>query len=96
MHDARNADNNSERRRVSRRVMLAGTTFALSAAAAAATASKAVAQQKISQTEAKYQGSPKGDRRCDGCVNFQAPNACKFVDGEISPSGWCQLFYPKS
>ena len=33
---------------------------------------------------------------CDGCVNFQPPKACKFVQGDISPSGWCQLFAPKT
>jgi len=33
---------------------------------------------------------------CDGCVNFQPPNACKFVEGNISPSGWCQLFAAKT
>jgi hypothetical protein len=36
-----------------------------------------------------------GDLHCDGCVNFQAPNACKFVQGDISPNGWCQLFVAK-
>jgi hypothetical protein len=54
------------------------------------------AQQKISQADAKYQATPKGDQRCDACVNFQPPNACKFVQGDISPSGWCQLFAKKS
>ncbi len=27
---------------------------------------------------------------CAVCVNFQPPSACKFVDGIISPNGWCQ------
>jgi hypothetical protein len=54
------------------------------------------AQQKISQADAKYQGTPKDDQHCDGCVNFQPPNACKFVEGDISPSGWCQLFAAKT
>jgi hypothetical protein len=55
-----------------------------------------VAQQKLSQGDAKYQTAPKGDQRCEGCANFQAPNACKFVQGDISPNGWCQLFVGKS
>ena len=59
-------------------------------------AAKAAAQEKLSQADAKYQGTPKGEQRCDGCVNFQPPNACKFVQGDISPSGWCQLFAPKT
>jgi len=58
--------------------------------------SQAAAQQKISQTDAQYQGTPKDDRHCDRCINFQPPNACKFVQGDISPSGWCQLFSPKT
>jgi hypothetical protein len=82
--------------RLSRRAVLGGTALALGAVATAAAVSQAVAQQKISPEEAKYQGTPKGNQHCDGCVNFEAPNACKFVQGEVSPNGWCQLFYPKS
>jgi hypothetical protein len=54
------------------------------------------AQEKMSQADAKYQGTPKGDERCDGCMLFQPPNACKVVEGEISPSAWCQLFVKKT
>jgi len=82
--------------RISRRVVLTGTVLGLGAAAAAVAVSQAAAQQKISQADAKYQGTPKGDQHCDGCVNFQPPNACKFVQGDISPSGWCQLFARKT
>jgi len=81
---------------ISRRVVLAGTTLALGAAATAAAVSKAAAQEKISQADAKYQATPKGAQHCETCVNFEAPNACKFVQGEVSPNGWCQLFYPKT
>ena len=91
MNDGRN-----DCRRVSRRVVLTGTALGLGAAVAAVAVSQAAAQQKISQADAKYQTTPKGDQRCDGCVNFQLPNACKFVEGEISPSGWCQLFAAKT
>ncbi len=83
-------------RRISRRVVLTGAALALGAAAAATAVSQAAAQEKISQADAKYQGTPKGEQHCDGCVNFQPPNACKFVQGDISPSGWCQLFAPKT
>ncbi len=82
--------------RISRRLVLTGTAVALGAAAAATAISQSAAQQKISQADAKYQGTPKGDQRCDRCINFQPPNACKFVQGTISPSGWCQLFAPKT
>jgi len=82
--------------RISRRVVLAGTALALGTAAAATAVSQAAAQQKISQADAKYQGTPNGDQHCDGCFNFQPPNACKFVQGDISPSSWCQLFARKT
>ena len=81
--------------RISRRVVLTGAALALGAAAAA-TASPAAAQEKISQADAKYQATPKGEQHCDGCVNFQPPKACKFVQGDISPSGWCQLYAAKT
>ena len=81
--------------RISRRVLLTGTALALGTAAVAAV-SKAMAQVKISRAVANYQNTPKGDQRCDRCINFQPPNACKFVQGDISRSGWCQLFAPKT
>jgi hypothetical protein len=86
----------NDRQRISRRVALSGAAAALGTVAIAAAASQVAAQQKISQADAKYQGTPKADQHCDGCLNFQPPNACKFVQGDISPSGWCQLFTPKS
>jgi len=89
-----NADNDGQR--ISRRAALSGAALALGTAAIATAVSQAAAQQKISQADAKYQAAPKADQRCDGCLNFQPPNACKFVQGDISPSGWCQLFTPKS
>ena len=81
--------------RISRRVLLTGTALALGTAAVAAV-SKAMAQVKISRAVANYQNTPKGDQRCDRRINFQPPNACKFVQGDIRPSGWCQLFAPKT
>ena len=82
-------------RRISRRVALTSAALSLGAAIAAAMVTRAAAQQKLSQADAKYQTTPKGDQRCDGCANFQPANACRFVDGDISPNGWCQLFGPK-
>jgi len=83
-------------RRISRRVVLASAAFSFGAAAAATVVSRTAAQQKLSQGDAKYQTAPKGDQRCGGCANFQAPNGCKFVQGDISPNGRCQLFVGKS
>jgi hypothetical protein len=56
----------------------------------------ATAQAKVAQNAVSYQDKPKGAQRCDGCSSFQPPNACKMVDGEISPQGWCSLFTKKS
>jgi hypothetical protein len=89
-------DGQNDCRRISRRAVFTGAGLALGAAAAGAAFSPAVAQQKISQADAKYQAMPNGNQHCDGCVNFQPPNACKFVQGDISASGWCQLFGAKT
>jgi hypothetical protein len=86
----------NDRQRISRRAALSGTAFALGAATAATVVRNAAAQQKISPALANYQDMPKGDDHCEVCNNFQAPNACKFVQGEISPKGWCQLFSLKT
>ena len=82
--------------RISRRGLLSSTALALGAAATATVASQATAQEKLPQADAKYQATPKGDQRCDGCMLFQPPNACKVVQGDISPGGWCQLFAKKT
>jgi hypothetical protein len=34
------------------------------------------------------------DKRCDKCVQFLPPNACKIIEGTISPQGWCRVFGP--
>jgi hypothetical protein len=53
------------------------------------------AQAKLAQTAVKYQTDPKDGKQCDGCIQFVAPNACKLVDGDISPTGWCLLWVKK-
>jgi len=53
---------------------------------------RAGAEQKVSQANAKYQDNPKGEQRCDICINFEPPNQCRFVVGPISRQGWCQFF----
>jgi hypothetical protein len=82
-------------RLVSRRAAMTGTAFALGAVTAAAVVRPAAAQATISQAVAKYQSTPNGKDHCELCANFVAPNACKFVQGKISPTGWCQLFTPR-
>lgn len=53
------------------------------------------AQAKLAQNAVKYQPDPKDGKQCDGCAQFVAPNSCKLVDGEISPTGWCLLWVKK-
>jgi hypothetical protein len=64
-----------------------------SALAALSFSGKAVA--KVAQRAAQYQPTPKGGLSCAGCNSFIAPNQCKLVAGEISPSGWCHLWTKK-
>jgi hypothetical protein len=80
---------------LSRRKVLTGTALALGAAAATTVVSQAPGQQKLTQADANYQSTPKGGQHCARCFNFQQPNGCKFVQGTVSPNGWCQLFAPK-
>lgn len=78
---------------VSRRTVLIGASGAVPLLALGATGAKAA---KLTQSAARYQDSPKEGKRCDGCNLFIAPNACKSVDGKISPSGWCALWVKKA
>ncbi len=87
---------NNDSEHISRRAVLAGTTLALGVGATGAAVRRVAAQTKISQAAAKYQNTPKGQQSCVVCLNFQPPNACKFVDGTISPNGWCMLFAAKT
>ena len=51
---------------------------------------------KMAQSAVKYQPTPKDGKQCDGCNLFVAPNACKSVAGDISPTGWCALWVKKA
>jgi len=50
---------------------------------------------KVSQQAAKYQDTPKGEQRCENCVQFEAPSTCKTVDGTVAAQGWCQVYAKK-
>ena len=52
------------------------------------------AARKISKQAVAYQDHPDGDKRCDKCVQFQPPHACKLVDGTINPAGSRRIFVP--
>lgn len=80
------------RREILRRTLLADAALAVAAATALRTVPGARAQAKVSKTVAKYQDRPKGEQRCAICINFEPPNRCRFVAGDISPNGWCQFF----
>ena len=77
---------------VSRRTILIGAAGAVPLLVLGATG----AQAKMAQSAVRYQDTPKDGKRCDGCNLFIAPNACKSVDGKISPSGWCALWVKKA
>ena len=86
----------NDRQRISRRAALTASALALGTAIAAIVVRQAAAQEKTSQVLAQYQSTPKGNEHCEVCIYFQSPHACKYVRGEISPRGWCQLFTLKS
>ncbi len=47
---------------------------------------------KMTKARAEYQGTPNGIYSCATCTLFVAPNACKVVEGEVSPDGWCKAY----
>jgi hypothetical protein len=89
--DWRPAYRASDRSRMSRRSLLAGAA-AIAGAGLSATAS---AEDKVSEQDAKYQSAPKGQQRCEICLQFEPPNQCKIVRGPIVSNGWCQFFAPR-
>jgi len=80
---------------VSRRSLLQGAVGVGSAAAVLCLTTYQAAAAKMGQQAVGYQDTPKGPQQCDGCALFEAPNACKTVDGVISPKGWCKIFAKK-
>ena len=78
-------------KKISRRVVLRGAVAAAGAVPILLSGMTA-AYAKVKQADVKYQQSPKDGQQCSKCANFEAPNACKLVDGEINPNGYCQLF----
>ena len=89
-------DKESSPSQVSRRCFLAIGAYAGGAALAGSVmASRAQAAAKVAKQTVNYQMSPKGPARCGSCAYFKAPNSCNFVDGAISPTGWCVLYKPK-
>jgi hypothetical protein len=54
--------------------------------------SQARAEEKMTRQQAQYQDTPQGLYSCGMCTLFEAPNACKVVEGDISKDGWCKAF----
>jgi hypothetical protein len=52
-------------------------------------------ETRVSKDVAKYRAHPNGIQRCEICLQFNPPDHCKIVAGEISPKGWCQYFAAK-
>jgi hypothetical protein len=73
---------------------VAGASVA--SAAAVVGTSTPVQAAKASQKIVKYQDTPKGDQRCENCVQFEAPSSCKTVDGTVAAQGWCMVYAKKS
>jgi len=84
----------------SRRLVLRGLTYSPLGAAVIWMAlggnRVAAVEARITQKEATYQGSPKGEQQCGTCKNFEAPSSCKVVEGSIASSGWCKMYGKKS
>jgi hypothetical protein len=86
-------DNSTTRRGA----LKAGLALIAGTGAAAVAASRARAQSaKADPSTVGYQTKPSSGQQCSGCVQWDPPNACKIVSGTISPSGWCELYSPKS
>ena len=74
---------------------VAATGVAGLASSVLAPARGVAANAKLAPSDIGYRPTPNGRARCDVCVNWRPPDACKAVAGPISPSGWCGLFVRK-
>ncbi len=82
--------------RISRRSLLQSAGCGIGAAAILGVTMRTASASKMPQSAVGYQATPKGAQRCDNCTLWQAPNACKSVDGNISPQGWCRIYVKAS
>jgi hypothetical protein len=53
---------------------------------------RAQSDDKMTKARAEYQETPNGIYSCATCTLFVPPTACKVVEGEVSPDGWCKAF----
>jgi hypothetical protein len=74
---------------VSRRRFLRASSMFVVAVPAAVVAPCARAN-KADKSDVSYRDKPGANgKRCGGCASFVAPRACRVVDGDVSPDGWC-------
>jgi hypothetical protein len=77
---------------IARRRLIAAASAGLLILRVRAPARAQETQEKLSQPESEYQGTPKNDQQCSECTKFQPPKGCSVVAGDISPRGWCKLY----
>ena len=80
---------------LSRRCLMRGAACAAGATVILGTSAEVALAAKVPQKAVHYQDSPKGDHNCANCSLFEPPDACKNVDGKVSPQGWCSIWVPK-
>jgi hypothetical protein len=79
-----------------RRTILQGALGALGAASFLGMTAHEANAAKVSMSAAGYKDSPNGDQKCANCRTFTPPNACRRVEGNISPNGWCRIWAKSS
>ena len=78
-----------------RDVLRAGLTGASIAVASVALEGRVQAQTKLAPKLVQYvEVSKQPNQNCANCAQFIQPNACKIVQGEIAPGGWCVSWGP--
>ena len=79
------------REQASRRMVMG---VALAGIAATVAAPARAQGKKLAQKAVQYVEVSKRPQKCDTCVQWQPPNGCKIVDGEIAAGGWCLSYAP--
>jgi hypothetical protein len=86
-----------EDKSTTRRTALKAGLAIVTGTGVAAIAARAKAQSaKADPSTVAYQTKPSNGQQCSSCVQWDPPNACKIVSGTIAPTGWCELYSPKS
>jgi hypothetical protein len=78
------SSNSTTRRNLLQSIVAAASFFGLGVSFAYAA--------KASKGSVAYRDTPSGDKNCANCSLFISPNACKSVEGAISPNGWCRIW----